>query len=119
VNRDPSARGQSDIYASLQSVQFKLILVILAFKRQSDPNYSVEQVLAAIDAEAEHVERHVPPASIAYLEKTLKAYSEEVAMMPYKHPVHFELMKGMEMVIEDLKAYKARAEQLLSQNVSS
>jgi hypothetical protein len=25
----------------------------------------------------------------------------------------------MEMVIEDLKAYKARAEQLLSQNVSS
>jgi hypothetical protein len=119
VNRDPSARGQSDIYASLQSVQFKLILVILAFKRQSDPNYSVEQVLAAIDPEAEHVERHVPPASIAYLEKTLKAYSEEVAMMPYKDPVHFELMKGMEMVIEDLKAYKARAEQLLSQNVSS
>jgi hypothetical protein len=40
-------------------------------------------------------------------------------MMPYKDPVHFELMKGMEMVIEDLKAYKARAEQLLSQNVSS
>jgi hypothetical protein len=69
VDRDPSARGQSDEYASLLTVQLNLIFIILALKRQRDPNYPAEEVLAAIDPEVEHIERHVTSVSIEFLEK--------------------------------------------------
>jgi hypothetical protein len=74
--------------------------------------------LAAIDPEAEHIERHVPSASIAFLKKTLKGLNEHVAMMQYKDLGDLDLLKGMATVIDDLKAHAVRAEQLASQNRS-